>query len=165
LPSSGSAFADGRPSERAARELEAVLAHELSHVKNYDTLVMTLAVTMVGIISLLSDFFLRFMFWGGGRDRNDNNDAGPFGGFKQSGLGRELGRVHAEDRQLRGRVTEVRDPGAHEVEHLPVVDSDRHIVGMCTRTDILRARSRHLTAEDSQEGWHAAWRRRRSSPN
>lgn len=52
-----------------------------------------------------------------------------------------------------------------EVEHLPVLDTDQHIVGMCTRTDILRARSRHLTAEDSQEGWHAAWRRRRSSPN
>src|SRR5215210_2955658 len=60
-------------------ELEGVLAHELSHVKNYDTLVMTLAVTMVGIVALLSDFFLRFMFWGGGRDRNDNNNGGPLG--------------------------------------------------------------------------------------
>ena len=44
-------------------ELEGVLAHELSHIRNYDILVMTLAVTMVGIIALLSDFFLRFMFW------------------------------------------------------------------------------------------------------
>jgi chloride channel protein, CIC family len=52
-----------------------------------------------------------------------------------------------------------------EVEHLPVLDTDQHIIGMCTRTDILRARSQHLTAEDSQEGWHAAWRRRRSSPS
>jgi H+/Cl- antiporter ClcA len=52
-----------------------------------------------------------------------------------------------------------------QVEHLPVLDTDQHIIGMCTRTDILRARSQHLTAEDSQEGWHAAWRRRRSSPN
>jgi CBS domain-containing protein len=49
------------------------------------------------------------------------------------------------------------------VEHLPVLDSAGHIVGMCTRTDILRARSRHLTAEESQAGWHAAWRRKRSS--
>ena len=48
-------------------ELEGVLAHELSHIRNYDILVMTLAVTMVGIIALLSDFFLRFMFWTGGR--------------------------------------------------------------------------------------------------
>ena len=48
-------------------ELEGVLAHELSHIRNYDVLVMTLAVTMVGIIALLSDFFLRIMFWTGGR--------------------------------------------------------------------------------------------------
>ena len=48
------------------------------------------------------------------------------------------------------------------VEHLPVVDTDQRIVGMCTRTDILRARSRHLDEEQSQEGWHGAWRRRRS---
>jgi heat shock protein HtpX len=56
-------------------ELEGVLAHELSHIKNYDVLVMTLAVTMVGIIALLSDFFLRITFWTGGRGRdNDNNN-------------------------------------------------------------------------------------------
>ena len=48
-------------------ELEGVLAHELSHIRNYDILVMTLTVTMVGMIVLLSDFFLRFMFFGGGR--------------------------------------------------------------------------------------------------
>ncbi len=48
-------------------ELEGVLAHELSHIRNYDVLVMTLAVTMVGIIALISDFFLRMMFWTGGR--------------------------------------------------------------------------------------------------
>jgi hypothetical protein len=33
---------------------------------------------------------------------------------------------------------------------------------MCTRTDILRARSQHLAAEQSQAGWHAGWRRKRS---
>ncbi len=54
-------------------ELEGVLAHELSHIRNYDMLVMTLAVTMVGIIALLSDFFLRFMFWTGGRGGRDND--------------------------------------------------------------------------------------------
>ncbi len=59
-------------------ELEGVLAHELSHIRNYDILVMTLAVTMVGIIALLSDFFLRIMFWTGGRDR-DNNSNNPLG--------------------------------------------------------------------------------------
>jgi heat shock protein HtpX len=85
------AFATGRNPQHAAIavttglldkmnrvELEGVLAHELSHVKNYDVLVMTLAVTMVGIIALLSDFFLRFMFWGGGRENSDqrNNPVG-----------------------------------------------------------------------------------------
>jgi heat shock protein HtpX len=85
------AFATGRNPQHAAIavttgllekmnrvELEGVLAHELSHVKNYDVLIMTLAVTMVGIIALLSDFFLRFMFWGGGRRNSDdrNNPVG-----------------------------------------------------------------------------------------
>ena len=62
-------------------ELEGVLAHELSHIRNYDVLVMTLAVTMVGIIALLSDFFLRFMFWTGGRGSRDNNNGGILGGI------------------------------------------------------------------------------------
>ncbi len=53
-------------------ELEGVLAHELSHVKNYDILVSTLAVTMVGVIALLSDFTLRFLWWGGPRHRDDH---------------------------------------------------------------------------------------------
>jgi heat shock protein HtpX len=57
-------------------ELEGVLAHELSHVKNYDILIATLAVTMVGTIVLLSDIFLRWSFWGGmNDDRRDSNDS------------------------------------------------------------------------------------------
>jgi heat shock protein HtpX len=60
-------------------ELEGVLAHELSHIRNYDVLVMTLAVTMVGIIILVSDFFLRIMFWTGGRGGRDNDNNNPFG--------------------------------------------------------------------------------------
>ncbi|MDP9336647.1 MAG: zinc metalloprotease HtpX [Actinomycetota bacterium] len=61
-------------------ELEGVLAHELSHIRNYDVLVMTLAVTMVGIIALLSDFFLRIMFWTGGRGgRDDESGNNPLG--------------------------------------------------------------------------------------
>lgn len=84
------AFATGRSPKHAAIavttgllekmnrvELEGVLAHELSHIKNYDVLVMTLAVTMVGILALLSDVMLRMMFWGGGRGRSDHNN--PFG--------------------------------------------------------------------------------------
>jgi heat shock protein HtpX len=61
-------------------ELEGVLAHELSHIKNYDILVTTVAVTAVGTIALISDIGLRFAFWGGMSDRRDNNsDSGPLG--------------------------------------------------------------------------------------
>jgi heat shock protein HtpX len=86
------AFATGRDPKHAAVavttgllekmnriELEGVIAHELSHVKNYDILVSTMAVTMVGIVALLSDFGLRYLWWGGGRSSrrdNDNNNAG-----------------------------------------------------------------------------------------
>jgi heat shock protein HtpX len=82
------AFATGRDKEHAViavttgllaimsrSELEGVLAHELSHVGNRDILVMTVAVVLVGFISLLANMFLRIGMWGGGeRDR----DAGPF---------------------------------------------------------------------------------------
>ncbi len=61
-------------------ELEGVLAHELSHIKNYDILVSTLAVTMVGAIALISDIGIRMLWWNGGRrgrdDRQDNNPLG-----------------------------------------------------------------------------------------
>ncbi|MDQ3898746.1 MAG: M48 family metallopeptidase [Actinomycetota bacterium] len=57
-------------------ELEGVLAHELSHVKNYDILVSTLAVTLVGVVALLTDFSLRFLWWGGPRHRDDNTPGG-----------------------------------------------------------------------------------------
>ncbi|MEX2658948.1 MAG: M48 family metallopeptidase [Acidimicrobiales bacterium] len=52
-------------------ELEGVLAHELSHVKNYDILVSTLAVTLVGVVTILADVSLRFLWWGGPRHRDD----------------------------------------------------------------------------------------------
>jgi heat shock protein HtpX len=58
-------------------ELEGVLAHELSHIRNYDILISTLAVTMVGAIAIVSDISIRMMWWGGGRRRdNDRNDNG-----------------------------------------------------------------------------------------
>jgi heat shock protein HtpX len=87
------AFATGRNPKHAALavttglldvmnrvELEGVIAHELSHVKNYDILVTTIAVTAVGTIALISDIGLRFAFWGGLSGRRDNNgDSGPLG--------------------------------------------------------------------------------------
>ncbi len=51
-------------------ELEGVLAHELSHIGNRDILISTIAVVLVGFISILADMFLRSMFWGGGRRRD-----------------------------------------------------------------------------------------------
>ncbi len=64
-------------------ELQGVMAHELSHIRNYDIRYMTTVATMVGLISLLADFLqtqLRWGFWGGRSRSNDNNDNnGPLG--------------------------------------------------------------------------------------
>ena len=56
-------------------ELEGVLAHELSHVKNYDILVSSIAVCLVGVVAALSDFGVRMFIFGGSR-RNDDNNGG-----------------------------------------------------------------------------------------
>mgnify|MGYP001038381952 FL=1 len=84
------AFATGRNPEHGAiavttglvqmmsrQELEGVIAHELSHIKNYDTLVQTLAAVLAGTVTLVSEWMLRSFWWGGGRRRN--NDSGQFG--------------------------------------------------------------------------------------
>ena len=60
-------------------ELEGVVAHELSHIRNYDILVSTLAVVMVGTVALIADLAIRTMWWNGGRvarsgDRSDGNN-------------------------------------------------------------------------------------------
>lgn len=78
------AFATGRNPKRAVvaitqgllqklnrSELEGVLAHELSHIGNYDMLLSTVIVVLVGFIALISDWFLRWNFWFGGRRDND----------------------------------------------------------------------------------------------
>lgn len=54
-------------------ELEGVLSHELSHIGNRDMLVSTVAVVLVGFIAILSDMFMRSMWFGGMRSRDDNN--------------------------------------------------------------------------------------------
>jgi len=53
-------------------EIEAVVAHELAHIKNYDILLMSVVTILVGLIALLSDWMLRMTFWG--RSRRDNDD-------------------------------------------------------------------------------------------
>jgi len=54
-------------------ELEGVLAHELSHIGNRDILVMTVAVVLVGFISVLADMAMHVSFFGGGGDRDNKN--------------------------------------------------------------------------------------------
>jgi heat shock protein HtpX len=54
-------------------ELEGVIAHELSHIRNYDILVSTLAVTLVGAVALLTDIAIRMMWWNGGRERRSGD--------------------------------------------------------------------------------------------
>jgi len=80
------AFATGRDEKHAViavtkgllgklekNEIEGVIAHELSHIKNKDMLLMTMVVVLAGVISIAADFFLRMTFWGGHRDNNDDN--------------------------------------------------------------------------------------------
>lgn len=55
-------------------ELEGVIAHELSHVRNYDIRLMSIVVILVGIVALLADFFMRSLWYGGNRrDRGSSN--------------------------------------------------------------------------------------------
>ncbi|RJQ07073.1 MAG: zinc metalloprotease HtpX [Bacillota bacterium] len=56
-------------------ELEGVIAHEVAHIRNYDILLATVAVTMVGIVALLSDWMLRFS-WRSGRRRSRSHGSG-----------------------------------------------------------------------------------------
>ena len=82
--SAPNAFATGRDPKHAVvavtqglldklnrSELEGVIAHELSHIGNKDILISTVAVVLVGFISIASNMFFRSMFWGGRGRRND----------------------------------------------------------------------------------------------
>ncbi|MEI6136656.1 MAG: zinc metalloprotease HtpX [Chloroflexota bacterium] len=83
------AFATGRDPEHASiavttglldklnrEELQGVIAHELGHVRNLDIRFMLLVGVLVGGIALLSDMFMRSLWFGGGRRRSSNNDSG-----------------------------------------------------------------------------------------
>lgn len=60
-------------------ELEGVIAHELSHVRNYDIRLMAIVVILVGLVALLADFFMRSLWFSGGRrDRERDNVQGIF---------------------------------------------------------------------------------------
>ncbi len=70
------AFTTGILSKLNKLELEGVAAHELSHVGNYDTRLMTIVSILVGTIALAADFFLRMSFYGRG-DREDDRGGSP----------------------------------------------------------------------------------------
>lgn len=61
-------------------ELQGVMGHELSHVRNLDIRFTLLVGALVGSIALLADFFLRFTFWGGASSRSRGRDSGGGGG-------------------------------------------------------------------------------------
>jgi len=86
---SPNAFATGRDPQHAAvcattgllqklnrTELEGVIAHEISHVKNYDTRLMSIVTILVGMITLLSDWFLRGVNFGRGRREKEEENLG-----------------------------------------------------------------------------------------
>jgi heat shock protein HtpX len=82
------AFATGRDPQHAVvcattgllermdrREVEGVIAHELSHIKNFDTRLMAVVAVLAGTVAFLADMFMRTLWWGGGkrsRDRDNN---------------------------------------------------------------------------------------------
>jgi heat shock protein HtpX len=87
------AFATGRDPRHASitattgllakmdrEELQGVIAHEMSHVRNYDIRFTLLVGVLVGAVALLADWFLRFTFWGGGRRSSSDNNRGGGGG-------------------------------------------------------------------------------------
>lgn len=68
------AFTTGILQKLSKLELEGVAAHELSHVGNYDTRLMTIVSILVGTVALLADFFLRISFYSN-RDRENRGNA------------------------------------------------------------------------------------------
>jgi heat shock protein HtpX len=87
--SAPNAFATGRDPKHASmaittgllekldrEELQGVIGHELSHVRNFDIRFAMIVGVLVGSIALMADFFLRFTFWGGGRSRSSNREGG-----------------------------------------------------------------------------------------
>lgn len=83
------AFATGRDPKHAVvcattglldrldrREIEGVVAHELSHIKNFDIRLMVIVAVLVGTVAYAADFFMRSLWWGGGRRGRDDDRSG-----------------------------------------------------------------------------------------
>lgn len=89
--SAPNAFATGRDPQHAVicvtsgilekldrLELEGVIAHELSHIKNYDIRLMSIVVVLVGAVTLLADWFMRSLWYGGSGRQERNREGGQF---------------------------------------------------------------------------------------
>ncbi len=87
--SAPNAFATGRDPQHAAvcattgllqklnrTELEGVVGHELTHVRNFDTRLMAIVTILIGTVALLADWFMRSLWWGGGRRNRDEEGGG-----------------------------------------------------------------------------------------
>jgi heat shock protein HtpX len=135
------AFATGRDPQHASvaattgllekmdrEELQGVIGHELSHVRNLDIRFALLVGVLVGSIALISDWFLRFTFWGGGRRSGDDNDRG--GGGAQAILF-ILALVLAVIAPLIGRLVQLAvSRSREELADVSSVDLTRNPVGL-----------------------------------
>jgi heat shock protein HtpX len=135
------AFATGRDPQHASvaattgllekmdrEELQGVIGHELSHVRNLDIRFALLVGVLVGSIALISDWFLRFTFWGGGRRSGDDNNRG--GGGAQAILF-ILALVLAVIAPLIGRLVQLAvSRSREELADVSSVDLTRNPVGL-----------------------------------
>jgi heat shock protein HtpX len=135
------AFATGRDPQHASiaattgllekmdrEELQGVIGHEMSHVRNFDIRFALLVGVLVGSIALISDWFLRFTFWGGGRRSSNDNDRG--GGGLQAILF-ILALVLAVIAPLIGRIVQLAvSRSREELADVSSVDLTRNPVGL-----------------------------------
>lgn len=139
--SAPNAFATGRDPQHASiaattgllekmdrEELQGVVAHEMSHVRNLDIRFALLVGVLVGSIALLADWFLRFTFWGGGSRRGSSDDRG--GGGAQAILF-VLALVLAIVAPLIGRMVQLAvSRRREELADVSSVDLTRNPVGL-----------------------------------
>ena len=164
------AFATGRNPKHAAIavttgllekmnrvELEGVVAHELSHIRNYDILISTLAVTMVGAIALITNLAMRMMWWNGGRVRRDgdhNNGGNPLAllGFVLLIFAPLLGKV-MQAAVSRKRET-LADISACQMTRYPpgLISALEKLQADCTVTHSSNAATAHMWIEQPMSG-------------
>ncbi len=138
-------------------ELEGVIAHELSHIRNYDILVSTLAVTLVGAIALVTQLAIRMMWWNGGRerrsgDRGDSTNPLAFIGFALLILAPILSRL-MQAAISRKRET-LADVSACQMTRYPpgLISALEKLRDDCTVTHAASTATAHLWIEQPMSG-------------